>query len=402
MVFKTIVENVKSFFEKEEELEHEPKKAPDAAIELYEKPMPKEHEIVEHRLPKSGQLGAASPVTSSTTLSSSTTISSAASSSDKTSNTLPFSSAELRERLRTRSTSSTAIEAGAAQSSSTRTASQHPQTSEDLSSQIAEFEQVIGALPVDDASDVAVTSSSSSPASTGGVSPGFFSRLADELTKRGYDAAALEGVVERMKEHHAEQAVVLKQQQELASLEREVSQVLAELQGLEREWAAKREEAAAAQERMAALEVLIGEKSDALKVIVERLRQRAEQGVVLEKDASAQDASVQGAERPLRQAPRPPVSPAPVAASAERPAEGPGLSHPFILADGRRLTSISELREALRTMDDELFYHHVAPGRNDFAAWIRDVFGKEELASRVQHVASRFALVQLLAQETET
>ncbi len=55
----------------------------------------------------------------------------------------------------------------------------------------------------------------------------------------------------------------------------------------------------------------------------------------------------------------------------------------FILHDGSKIYSIKDLFDRLQSMDENVFYHHVTPERNDFANWIRDVFKEEGLASRV-------------------
>ena len=60
----------------------------------------------------------------------------------------------------------------------------------------------------------------------------------------------------------------------------------------------------------------------------------------------------------------------------------------FILHNGGSLKSITELKEALRTMDDTTFKYHVNDQRNDFANWIRDVFSNQELANSLKNIKS--------------
>ncbi len=55
----------------------------------------------------------------------------------------------------------------------------------------------------------------------------------------------------------------------------------------------------------------------------------------------------------------------------------------FYLYGGGTLKSIEELASALKTMDDEVFLHHVHSGKNDFANWIRDVFSDRKLANKL-------------------
>jgi len=55
----------------------------------------------------------------------------------------------------------------------------------------------------------------------------------------------------------------------------------------------------------------------------------------------------------------------------------------FHLKDGKSIKNLLELATALRTMDDNVFFHHVNNKRNDFANWIRDVVGDDKLAYKV-------------------
>jgi len=61
----------------------------------------------------------------------------------------------------------------------------------------------------------------------------------------------------------------------------------------------------------------------------------------------------------------------------------------FWLADGRYLKNLDELAAALRDMSAETFAYHVNEGKNDFAIWVRDVFGDNELAAALLKAAGR-------------
>lgn len=61
----------------------------------------------------------------------------------------------------------------------------------------------------------------------------------------------------------------------------------------------------------------------------------------------------------------------------------------FVLNDGRRIKSISQLSNLLNDMSDEVFFHHVTPDRNDFYNWIKDVFGDSVLAERIRNVKNK-------------
>ena len=61
----------------------------------------------------------------------------------------------------------------------------------------------------------------------------------------------------------------------------------------------------------------------------------------------------------------------------------PSTQHYFYLNNGTKLKNIAELMESLKYMDQDLFSFHVNKQNNDFANWIRDVFGEKELARRI-------------------
>ncbi|MBE3091582.1 MAG: hypothetical protein IMZ42_04635 [Candidatus Atribacteria bacterium] len=64
--------------------------------------------------------------------------------------------------------------------------------------------------------------------------------------------------------------------------------------------------------------------------------------------------------------------------------EAPSTEHNFYLNNGKKLKNIAELMESLKDMDQDLFSFHVNEQNNDFASWIRDVFGEKELARRIR------------------
>ncbi|HER24522.1 MAG TPA: hypothetical protein ENO17_05710 [Candidatus Atribacteria bacterium] len=63
--------------------------------------------------------------------------------------------------------------------------------------------------------------------------------------------------------------------------------------------------------------------------------------------------------------------------------EAPSVQNYFYLNNGKKLKNIAELMENLQYMDQGLFSFHVNEQHNDFAIWIRDVFGEKELARRI-------------------
>jgi len=63
----------------------------------------------------------------------------------------------------------------------------------------------------------------------------------------------------------------------------------------------------------------------------------------------------------------------------------------FWLADGHKLMSLKELRNALTTIPSDVFNHHVNDQRNDFANWTKDVVRDSDLSdelrkTRTQHL----------------
>ncbi len=52
----------------------------------------------------------------------------------------------------------------------------------------------------------------------------------------------------------------------------------------------------------------------------------------------------------------------------------------FVLKEGLRIKNLLDLSVALHDMSDDIFFNHVTDDRNDFAAWVNDVFDEKELA----------------------
>ncbi|MBI2647586.1 hypothetical protein HYW99_03855 [Candidatus Woesearchaeota archaeon] len=63
--------------------------------------------------------------------------------------------------------------------------------------------------------------------------------------------------------------------------------------------------------------------------------------------------------------------------------------HHFIVADGRKLKNIIELADALETMSEEIFRHHANEFKNDFSAWVKDVFYEHSLAEDIAMAKNR-------------
>lgn len=190
MVFKTIVDNIKSFFQKEEELEQESKDVPDSAIELFEgKGQGPNGPIVKHKL---GEIDPSLKGSEGAELS-------REQKNKETSrkSRLPFSSKELRQRFNsvgnsttfsnsdhfkrdtsTKSKASISDSSSLSRSSSQSSFSAQPpnpaKSNDDIYSQIQEFERVIDTIPGEDGSAIPLNQraehSRSSGSNTDGVS----------------------------------------------------------------------------------------------------------------------------------------------------------------------------------------------------------------------------------------
>src|SRR3989338_572623 len=70
----------------------------------------------------------------------------------------------------------------------------------------------------------------------------------------------------------------------------------------------------------------------------------------------------------------------------------------FHLVNGRNLKNLHELANALVSMDEKTFSHHVTKDRNDFSNWIKGVFREEELADQISRIRSREGISRRLSE----
>jgi hypothetical protein len=61
----------------------------------------------------------------------------------------------------------------------------------------------------------------------------------------------------------------------------------------------------------------------------------------------------------------------------------------FFCSNGQTFANLRDLHAGLLMMKDEHFRHHVSEAKNDFAAWIKGVFGDQVLAAELSQVRSR-------------
>lgn len=81
--------------------------------------------------------------------------------------------------------------------------------------------------------------------------------------------------------------------------------------------------------------------------------------------------------------------------------EAPSIQHYFYLNNGKKLKNIAELMESLKDMDQDLFSFHVNKQHNDFASWIRDVFGEKELARRISQTRYPASMLKSIEKYTQ-
>ncbi len=58
----------------------------------------------------------------------------------------------------------------------------------------------------------------------------------------------------------------------------------------------------------------------------------------------------------------------------------------FILVTGVPLKNVKELANALETMNEWVFNHHVNSSRNDFSAWVKSVLKERALGDEIKDV----------------
>ncbi len=61
----------------------------------------------------------------------------------------------------------------------------------------------------------------------------------------------------------------------------------------------------------------------------------------------------------------------------------------FVLCNGEKISSLEKLLEKAGSMPEHVYSHHVSPEKNDFAAWVKDVFHEKELAKKLSSAKTR-------------
>lgn len=55
----------------------------------------------------------------------------------------------------------------------------------------------------------------------------------------------------------------------------------------------------------------------------------------------------------------------------------------FVLCNGQPVKNVKELADIMEHIDEAVIAHHLSNGRNDFAAWVRDVFFDHTLSRQL-------------------
>lgn len=68
----------------------------------------------------------------------------------------------------------------------------------------------------------------------------------------------------------------------------------------------------------------------------------------------------------------------------------------FWVNNGPILKNVAELPTTLRRMSDKTFQHHVNHQKNDFARWIKEVFGDARLADAIRKAKTKEELIRVV------
>ena len=71
----------------------------------------------------------------------------------------------------------------------------------------------------------------------------------------------------------------------------------------------------------------------------------------------------------------------------------------FYLNSGKKLGNISDLIEALQSIDEPTFRYHVDSEKNDFAAWVRDCFENNSLADEISRLQTKEEILKQVQKE---
>ncbi|MBU1019920.1 MAG: AAA family ATPase [Firmicutes bacterium] len=68
----------------------------------------------------------------------------------------------------------------------------------------------------------------------------------------------------------------------------------------------------------------------------------------------------------------------------------------YLPVSGREISSLQELKELLKQMDEDEFSHHVSEDKNDFEDWVRNTLKERELADLLRKKKDKEGMVQVV------
>jgi len=232
-----------------------------------------------------------------------------------------------------------------------------PAPSESIDNEIKLFEEAVSSYELPEINH----SSQQGSAQEGGVASndlldkGFFTEFQRFLqannpsTFSGLKASEL---LEKMKEYHLKRREGKPYYFHLEDLRRAVHEKVSELRSLEREWLAHKEALEREESLLAEKERLMEDRLEALDSLFKELKAR---------------------ESFLENAPK---------------------GKEFVLSSGKRLSSLAELRAAVKVLDEGELRSHLE--RGDFASWVKGVFGLERLSKALKGCKDKDSLLKVL------
>ncbi|MGC8929921.1 MAG: hypothetical protein ACP5OZ_05365, partial [Candidatus Woesearchaeota archaeon] len=184
---------------------------------------------------------------------------------------------------------------------------------------------------------------------------GFFAKLLENIYEKSFEELAKKDLIEEIRNYFASEKNKKEIEYEKKAAYLRLKNLLLELSKLEEKWENQN--------------IVLEQYKEQIKTTEERIRELSE---IIKREAQK------------------------LSLEAEIPSE-----KEFVLNDGRRLRSLKELLEALKTMSNDLYKHHVNSSRNDFANWVKDVFKKESLAEKIRNAKAKEETIKILSSELE-
>ncbi len=341
IVFSVIKENVKSFFHREEELTAQPKAIPATASEVFDKPNSTSTKIVQRSLPNPSfqETSTAKP---------------------------PISPEQLRAALQRNNVQATQPVQPQQITQPTQNVSYNKPQNE-IHLDIAEFEKAITAHedtlrpkkePVQTIRTTQFQQNIRQPnlVQNKPLPGGFFDEYQQFLMQEDLKTEGVlsQDIISRMREFHEHKKDGKEFYIMSKDLEEAAKRKLDELQYLEKDWFTTQEELDALQKNASLLEQEIEVRTSELRNLVQQAKKKSK-----------------------------------LESHVEHGQE-------FIVCDGKKLSSLLDLKFALHNMSDDTFNHHVTAMRNDFASWTRACLHDDEIAKQIALAHNKEQLLMIL------